>query len=112
MRFSFSLDPYYSFRGSARGPAKTNCAFQLCHLSFTVCYNREKTRRELKRQIKELEEINSFTCYAKQDDSLKATEEEKKHQQEEQKLLEEQTRVLHTFRDGNKTVKIHITPTP
>ena len=74
------------------------------HLS-TVCCNREKIRKELKRQIKELEEINSFTCYAKQDDSLKATEEEKKQQQEEKKLYEEETKRLHTFRDDNKTVK-------
>ena len=61
-------------------------------------------RKELKRQIKELEEINSFTCYAKQDDSIKAAEEAKKQQQQEQELLEEQTKVLHTFRDDNKTV--------
>lgn len=96
---------FRSFRGNARA-REINCPYHL-PLLFTVCYIREKTRKELKRQIKELEEINSFTCYAKQDDSLKATEEERKHQQEEQKLLDEQTRVLHTFRDDNKTVRIH-----
>ena len=76
------------------------------HLFFTVCCNRGKIRKELKRQIKELEEINSFTCYAKQDDSIKATKEVKKQQQEEQKLFEEQTKILQTFRDDNKTVSI------
>lgn len=59
----------------------------------------------MKRQIKELEEINSFTCYAKQDDSIKASEEVKKLRKEEQKLLEEQTKLLHKFRDINKTVR-------
>lgn len=75
---------------------------------FTVCSNRGKIRKELKRQIKELEEFNSFTCYSKQDDSVKAIEEVKKQQQEEQKLLEEQTKILQTFRDDNKTVSIHV----
>ena len=75
-------------------------------LNLTVCCNRGKIRKELKRQIKELEEFNSFTCYSKQDDSIKATEEVRKQQQEEQKLFEEQTKVLHTFRDDNKTVSV------
>ena len=74
------------------------------HLFFAVCCNRGKIRKELKRQIKELEEFNSFTCYSKQDDSVKAIEEVKIQQQEEQKLLEEQTKLLQTFRDDNKTV--------
>ena len=63
-------------------------------------------RKELKRQINELEEINSYTNYAKQDDSVKAMEHVKRQQEEEQKVQEEQAKKMHSFRDDNKTVRI------
>ena len=69
-------------------------------------FYRGKMRKELKRQIKELEEINSYTNYAKQDDSVKAMEDVKRQQEEEQKMQEEQTKKMHAFRDDNKTVRI------
>jgi len=62
-------------------------------------------RKELKRQIKELEDINSYTNYAKQDDSVKAMDDVRRQQEEEQKVQEEQAKKMQSFRDGNKTVR-------